>query len=167
MQPFHLTLPEGFFIIETYERWVKTAVFGRGWGAVFSPRRPQAPRWAGLASAVGVEEFYIYFEGDCNLRQEPSLQGEKGDAAVDARDVRWRRGSGSGFSRCAVRTGAQYGLYHPLYAQAGTPSARCSKARTGAKMVDCAPFNAIFLDFVRLPFYNRIDPQTLGENLIP
>ena len=94
-------------------------LFLGGDGALFfSPRRPQAPRWAGLASAVGAEEFYIYFEGDCNLRQEPSLQGEKGDAAVgafndpenaavDARDVRWRRGSGSGFSRCAVRTGAQ------------------------------------------------------------
>lgn len=94
----------------------------------------------GRAEAVEVDEFYVYFEGDCNVRDEPNLDGavigvyERGDtaifvfndpdnAAVDERDVRWYLvvyGEDLGWvsSRYAVLTGTEYADYEPLYAQA-------------------------------------------------
>ena len=95
---------------------------------------------AAQAKAIDYDEFYVYFEGDCNVRDEPNLEGEvigtyeAGDTAVfvfnepentvvDERDVRWYLvvyGEDLGWvsSRYAVLTGDGYAQYEPLYGQA-------------------------------------------------
>ena len=57
---------------------------------------------AALAKAIDTEEFYVYFEGDCNVRNEPGLDGDVmgtyktgetamfvNEASIDERGVRW------------------------------------------------------------------------------